>query len=177
MDNIRIPLCAVDPFLATFLPPISSKSSPGNCNLGSGTMIRGRSIPGFHEGGQLRIFIKNSELVGRDITRLVKHKTKYPEFNIAFEQLGPKRPEIQGLDSLVQNSRPQWLHWIRTNVVSSIRLNNKDPYQEMIIVVKERYAPQWMRTVSEVAIPDGFLATLGLDQIPFWDVRFRVDYT
>lgn len=70
-------------------------------------------------------------------------------------------------------------------MLTQVRLSCKasdDAYSagRLRIVVKERYAPGWMRPTldAEKRVPEGYLASLGLDEVVVGGLKvgFGVDY-
>jgi len=43
--------------------------------------------------------------------------------------------------------------------------------------MKEKLAPLWMKATAQMKIPDGYLATLGLDTIRCKNIKFGVEYS
>ncbi|KAF2637543.1 hypothetical protein P280DRAFT_458071 [Massarina eburnea CBS 473.64] len=160
LNGVRIPLCAVQSFLATFLTK---------------KKLEGVPRPIFDPSGSLRIWLRKMEMERRDITRLVKHKAMYPEFDISFNHLPEFQPwEVQDLESLLNNSHPLWIRWVKSSVISLVNLDVR--LSCIVIVLKEKHAPQWARKTAGQIVPDGYLATLGLNPIRFWRFDFGVDY-
>jgi hypothetical protein len=96
-----------------------------------------------------------------------------PDPNFAGEET------MLSLASLINNATPLWTKYILGNVITQVRLRLDVTMDDnaLHIVIKEHCAPEWMkRKTHPRVIPDGYLASLGLDSL-VWDVTFGVDYS
>ncbi|KAF1960564.1 hypothetical protein CC80DRAFT_404029, partial [Byssothecium circinans] len=156
LNQVRVPLCALDSFLTLFMTTIPKRKT------------------GFDKNGSLRIWLRRTELNDRNIIRLLKHRVRFPDFDIRFEY-PPDLPtaRVDGLRALLDNSHPRWIGWVKRNIISSVRLR----LASIVIVVKERHAPAWMKKTSGMVIPLAYLPTLGLENASPWRITFGVDYS
>lgn len=176
MDAHRIPLCNLNRYLRTFFPP------------------RPKSDTAYYNSkGKSRVYFRRCELPRRDLLPLIKHMIRFPKRTIEVNQLAHHSDlQFEGLTQLLQNEHPMWKRWIRTNVLTQVRLEPREPEQahmqwlrhRIILVVKEKHATPWIKSVF--GAPSGanrdhdgyssFLATIGLDNIVGWEIDFGMDY-
>ncbi|OAG03850.1 uncharacterized protein CC84DRAFT_1177789 [Paraphaeosphaeria sporulosa] len=173
MNAHRIPLCNTNKYLRTFFPP------------------RPKSDTAYYASkGNVRIYLRRIEMPHRDLLPVIKHMLRFPQRTMEVEQVASiSDPLFDGLTQLLGNKHPMWLRWIRTNVLSQVRLAPRDspPHglqHRIILVVKEKHATPWMKTVF--GAPSGadrdedafgnFLASIGLNNVIGWRIDFAVDY-
>jgi hypothetical protein len=167
MNGHRLPLSELAEYLCVFFRPPSKKSKDVH-------------DPYFNPTGRLRVWVRDSELKDIDIMRLVKLKARLPEYTIIFDHGSDvPGPLIFGLNQLVNNSNPEWLRWIRGNIITQVRLrqNNNSASHKFYVVVKEKWAKDWMKPALNQSVDEGFLDTIGLGNLVYWSVRFGVCYS
>ena len=167
MDAHRIPLCALDRYLSAFHP-----SPPRN----EQALKRFNSF--FNPAGSLRLFLRTEELAYWDMLRLIQHQVRFPDFTVNFESLHDGRAaEAKAFAEILHNEHPEWVKLIRAKTVRQVRPWFDNPPNSMRIVMKEKLAPLWMKATAQMKIPDGYLATLGLDTIRCKNIKFGVEYS
>lgn len=67
----------------------------------------------YSSKGELRIFVRKSELDQRDLQPLVKHLLLFPNRKVTFNAVAVEALKIEGLNLLLENQNPQWIRWIR----------------------------------------------------------------
>lgn len=132
--------------------------------------------------GKLKIFLREVNFAGLDLLKILKFKLRYPEYTLSYEYRRENDPPSSrnALEGILNNDNPVWTSWIKRNVVSQIRIES-GAYagygRTMNIIIKEKYAPLWMRSVLHASIPEGYLKKIGLEQITAWNIKFGVDYS
>jgi len=136
----------------------------------------------------LRIWVRKDDLGtvwnGCEVTRLFKHKARFPSCAIECQSL----PEIvaegtlRQLERLINHDARVWREAITASKFSRVRLCLQDDKQTpvMHIVVKERFSEPWMKVISKRPSPDGmakFLKQFGLETDARWEARVSVDYS
>ncbi|KAF2662434.1 hypothetical protein K491DRAFT_178244 [Lophiostoma macrostomum CBS 122681] len=167
MNGHRLPLSELDDYISVFFR--------GQLKKG-----RDRQDPYFNPAGMLRVWVRDSELKDIDIMRLVKLKVRLPNYTIIFDHGSDvPGPLIYGLNQLVNNTNAQWLRWLRGNIITQVRIrqNNNSASHKFYVVVKEKWAKDWMKPALNQAVADGFLDTIGLEDLVYWNVRFGVCYS
>ncbi|KAF2824257.1 hypothetical protein CC86DRAFT_354162 [Ophiobolus disseminans] len=174
----KIPLCAIDGYLKVFFPRPDPRASPE---------ARKRFQTQFHPSGSLRVWVRKSEMSNVDITKVMKHVSRFPNYSFFFASYVDIRPSLlAAVEALVKNKNPTWTKWIKNNTISQIRLmiggpaGNTLPY--IRVVIKERHAPQWMRALPPTGVPPvntaPFAEKLGLSEVQkVWSIVFGVDYS
>lgn len=120
-----------------------------------------------------------------DMTRLFKLKARFPGCCITWDAFAYAYPDktLRVLSQIINNDNARWLKLLRGPHISQIRLG-VCPVRSalrMSIVVKERYAEAWMKTIpaprKDVEV---FAARVGWDtkalRKDFW-VGMGVDYS
>lgn len=169
MGSHKIPLCALDNYLSAFFP---SRLKETKAHFEAST----------NTAGELRIFLRQDDMRGRDLLRLVKHKLRFPDYTIVFQQLAAvSEVRARGLEQLVNNQHPTWNRWIRRNdVVSQIRIGLSSQHSAgdtITVVMKEKHALPWMKPTLNQIVPNDFPPSIGLDKVTHWQISFAVDYS
>lgn len=109
--------------------------------------------------------------------RLLKHRLRFPGLKLRFEaQATIPDAHLSPLSLLVDNDNPKWEKWIKSNVITQVRLGKTLAVR---IVVKERYAPDWMKATlhADRRVDPKFVESLGLTKLAgVWTISFGVDY-
>jgi hypothetical protein len=120
-------------------------------------------------------------LIDTDIRPLLKFQARFPEYELAPLNSTPSlvnEETMASLTILMKNATPLWTKYLRGNITTQVRIraDSARNENELHIVIKEHFAPQLIkRNVNPRVIPEGYLASLGLDGLS-WDVSFGVDY-
>jgi hypothetical protein len=162
----RIPLCSLEGYLKVFFPTPSSKAEVQGTLSSYGT-----------SGGSLRVWVRNTELANRDLRKLLKHKMRFPDCTIQFQgQSDVDEGVLQALQRITDNKDPTWTKWLKGNVITQVRWNGDRGVLPTRIIIKERYAPLWMRKVfqQDELLANAFAKDIGLQVVL---VGFGVDYS
>ncbi|KAF1926484.1 uncharacterized protein M421DRAFT_217452 [Didymella exigua CBS 183.55] len=135
----------------------------------------------------LRIWVRKDDLGtiwnGCMVTRLFKHKARFPTCAIACQSM-PQTEEytLRQLERLINHDDPVWKKAITTNKIGQVRLSLQPDKTTvaMHIVVKERFAEAWMKVLSEKpphAVMEGFLRQFGFPADGGWEAQVSVDYS
>ncbi len=132
--------------------------------------------------GQLRVQIdkRDSWDEGTDILRLLKCKSQRPTYHFNFVSATWSEAYILNLDSLsvlLNNNNFKWMKWIKGRALSQVRVIRDRGCIKLVL--KDRYAAGWMRPMlaDQRSVPDGFLKSLDLNDLPGWKISFGVDYS
>ncbi|KAF1942128.1 hypothetical protein EJ02DRAFT_454492 [Clathrospora elynae] len=147
--------------------------------------LRKRMISYHDPAGTLRLYITKDSLADTDMLRLLKFKIRFPNYTItpiSSHPLNVPDDTITTLSTLINHSNPTWLRWIKRNVVKQVRIGCAPVWsatEQVRVVVKERYAPRWMKLFSPEPSPHRSLVeVLGLgEEVLGWKVNFGVDYS
>ncbi|KAF2125063.1 hypothetical protein P153DRAFT_400560 [Dothidotthia symphoricarpi CBS 119687] len=170
LSGHKIPVHALERYFKIFLPPPPARD-------------RERFDSYYNPAGKLRIWVRKNELLDYDALKFVKVQRRLPNYTFVFQSVShTSHLLMEGLMRILDNRNPTWVKWIRSHVVSQIRLSPdyRSPNVHSVhIVVKERYATSWMKVAMQMDadIPSGYLASIGLDGLKGWRVSFGVDYT
>jgi hypothetical protein len=175
LSTNKIPLCALDDYLKAFYPRIGPRAAPG---------FEKRLKSQYSTSGSLRIWLRKSELKCVDITRLIKHAIRFPDFTITVHSLPDMHADILSLlQTLMSNKMIRWVSAIKGNKISQARLESspylRGPRLFARIVVKEKHATSWMRLMAQGAnaMPTNYAETLGLGkETDVWKITFGIDY-
>ncbi|KAF1843582.1 uncharacterized protein K460DRAFT_290651, partial [Cucurbitaria berberidis CBS 394.84] len=178
LSSHRFPLFALDGYFKAFFPTPPPASGPGP----SPDTHRKRFDSYFDPAGKLRLWIRNEDVTDTDILGLLKYKARFPQYTItpvAAAYTNVPEETVAFIAAIVNNSNPKWCWGIRDNVITQMRLIFSGSSSNVRIVVKEKYAPQWMRPTlqPENNVPEGYLESLGLDKLTGCRIVFAVDYT
>lgn len=136
----------------------------------------------------LRVWVRKDDLGtvwnGCEVTKLFKHKARFPSCAIECQSL----PEIvtEGtllqLERLINHDATVWREAITAGKFSQIRLCLQDDKKTpvMHVVVKERLSEPWMKVISERPSPEvmaRFLKQFDLETDAGWEARVSVDYS
>ena len=174
LSTHRFPLAALAGYFKAFFPLPSPRTDL-------------KRFTSYHDpAGALRLWIRQDDLCNTDILRLLKHKVRFPDYAITLD-FAPGLLDESVADAMrvallavINNRSKKWVGWIRGNVVTQLRLVCRGFEDGRLrVVVKERYAPGWMRPTLDAdrLIPEGYLESLGLDQATGLKVNFGVDYS
>lgn len=170
----RIPFNLTDSYFKAFFPTRIRKA-----------LVRFKphadTIVGF------RVWVRKGDLGTRwdgcDVTRLLRHKARFPDCTIMCRGLlAVYEKLLRASDSFLNHSNLTWLMWIRTGRISQVRLGldpEEDDQVSWVIVVKEKFAEPWMKALS-TAPPkgawEGAMERFGFES-KFEKARFSVDYS
>ncbi|KAH7063978.1 hypothetical protein BKA63DRAFT_428200, partial [Paraphoma chrysanthemicola] len=171
----KIPLCALDGYLKTFYPAVDPRISPE---------AQRRLETQFSPNASLRLWIRRGELGDVDIIRLLKHMTRFPNFKVTCQAFPDVDTVTLGsIQALIDNKNSSWISWIKNTTISQVRLLMRgfsDAGRPVRVVIKERYAPQWMKPTlnADTHVPPGYVDNLGLGEVAKqWRIAFGVDYS
>lgn len=116
-----------------------------------------------------------------DLLPLLKHHLRFPEMRIQLSRAPAEGPAgTLALEALLENQAELWLTWLKKRVITQVRItdlsnNHHNVRVAMKIVLKEQYAPMWMKSTLHATerVPAGYLDSLGLGN---YIVRFGVAY-
>ena len=136
----------------------------------------------------LRIWVRKDDLgtvwTGCEVTRLFKHKARFPSCAIECQSLPEivKEGTLRQLERLINHDASVWRKAITASNFSQIRLSlhtdKKTPV--MHLVVKERFSEPWMKVISKKPSPEvlgRFLKQFDLDTDAGWEALVSVDYS
>jgi hypothetical protein len=110
--------------------------------------------------------------------------TRFPNFTVICQAYPDVDDVMLGsIQSLIDNKNPTWAQWIKANTISQVRLQMRgfaDAGRRVRVVVKERYAPQWMKPTlnADTHVPPDYVESLGLGEVAKeWRIAFGVDYS
>lgn len=117
-----------------------------------------------------------------DILRLLKHKARFPAYTIipiAAPSIGPDT--VTSLSALLDNNNAKGQRWIKSSIVRQVRIGGggyAGTDHTIRVVIKERYAPDWMKAISvyQDVRPKHLAKELGFERCG-WNVDFGVDYS
>jgi hypothetical protein len=162
-----IPLCALTNYLKVFYPPAPTDPE---------VQKRFKSFQN-QQAGNLRIWVRKTGLDDTDILRLLKHRQRFPGLNLQFTaQDTIPNGKLSPLSLLVDNNNPKWTKWIKGSVITQVRLTSLPTIR---IVIKERYAPDWMKAIlfRNRQVDKRFVESLGLaDLAKVWGISWGVGY-
>ncbi|KAH8728972.1 hypothetical protein GQ44DRAFT_501154 [Phaeosphaeriaceae sp. PMI808] len=174
LSTHKIPMYTLDRYLKAFFPAPDPRAS---------LEAQRRMATQYSDSGSLRLWIRMSELSDTDIMGLLRHVTRFPKLTITCEAHPHTMPVqwLGALQGIIRNKNDVWVKAIVQKHISQVRVkmvNNAG--RPVRIVMKERYAPQWMRPLiaPDSLIPEGYVASLGLGEVAMeWRVSFGVDYS
>jgi hypothetical protein len=165
------PLFVLDGYLGAFFPAPLPKSANEDLR---------KRVEKYHDpAGTLRLWVTAETMKNADILKLLKFKLRFPAYTITPTSYNSQvSADHASLTTILTNTKPTWIKWIRTNAIKQVRvrINGTDRYH---IVVKEKYAPPWMRIApNNRPYRYGLLESLGLNPANLgMDVSFGVDYS
>ncbi|KAF2035197.1 hypothetical protein EK21DRAFT_96967 [Setomelanomma holmii] len=174
LSTHKVPLCAMDGYLKAFFPTIDPYVS---------IEARKRFESYSSTSASFCVWVRKEELFDADIVKLLKHMIRFPDIAVTCHAF-PTVNEVtlNAIQALLSNKNATWIKWIKNNTISQVRLMMRrcaDADSPVRIVVKERYAPQWMRPTlnADTRIPDGYVESLGLGEVAKGrKIAFGVDY-
>jgi hypothetical protein len=176
LDAHYVPLCAIKRYLSIFLrdPP---------------TKKRNQFCTHFNPSGTLRLWIRKCDLERVDILCLLKFKAKYLDYKIEPRGLFNILPEFDiplelllDFDRVINNRNPNWLHLIRGNKVTQVRIQSgwvsrsSRAASELYVVMREQWGENWMKPSLRRRPPREYLVNLGLWGNGYWLTRFALCY-
>lgn len=178
LSTNKIPFCALDSYLKAFLPRRNPRASPE---------AKKRFESQFDPSGSLRIWVRKDEIRDVAVTRLVKHAKRYPNYTITFQAM----PDIAAtlltaMEALVSNKNALWVKYVKNNTISQVRFKYRgvgSGLQPIRVVVKEDYAPPWMKVALDInsrveAERAEYVGQLGLSEVnKAAAISFGVDYS
>jgi hypothetical protein len=166
LSTNKIPLCALEGYLKAFLPRPNPKAS---------FEVQKRFKSQFDPSGSLRIWIRKDEIANADITRLVKLANKYSTYTITFHSMpNMSAALLTAMEALVNNKNALWVKYVKNNTISQVRFGT------IRIVVKEEYAPSWMKAMGRAQVDkqEEYLGRLDLSEVhKVMEISFGVDYS
>ena len=172
LSTHRIPLNFMNSYLKAFFPARVPKVTRFN--------------PHALAASALRIWVREDDLGtflnGCDMTRLFKHKARFPDCAITCQSLhSTEDSTLRDLERLINHDNPVWRRLVTVGRISQVRLSlNGTSTVVLYIVMKERFAEPWMKANS-TRPPDqlnGFLRQLGFElDNRTWEVHVSVDYS
>jgi hypothetical protein len=167
LSTNRVPFCALTNYLKVFYPPTPTDPEARK---------RFKSFQG-QPAGNLRIWVRKTELEDTDILRLLKHRQRFPGLNLQFTaQDTIPNGKLSPLSLLIDNDNPKWTKWIKGSIITQVRLMWSASVR---IVIKERYAPDWMKVTlyPNRRIDEKFVESFGLaDLAKAWSISWGVGY-
>jgi hypothetical protein len=175
LSSHRFPLYVLNDYIKAFFPaPLRLNQTTED--------VKKRIASYIDPKGKLEIRVNRHDLIDMDIRPLFKFQARFPAYKLAPSNATPNLVSEDIMDSLgtlIRNNTPLWTRYIRGNLITQVRIraDSARNENELHIVIKEQCAPQWMkRNVHPRVVPDGYLASLGLDGVS-WEVTFGVDYS
>ncbi|KAH3915392.1 hypothetical protein HBH56_073570 [Parastagonospora nodorum] len=177
LSTHKIPLFALDGYLKAFYP----RTGPG-----ASDEVKKRLESTYSRSGLLRVWVRKPDLdlPCVDILQLIKHTLRFPDFSITVSAAIDVPPEtLSAIQAVLSNKAARWVSGIKGNKVSQLRLRwsyrGPNPCLEVTVVVKDEYAPRWMRAPNDANWKSSdYAEALGLgratDRVDF---AFRVDYS
>jgi hypothetical protein len=168
LSTHRLPLNLTDTYFKAFFPTRTPR-----------TLARFK--PQTKTVIDLRIWVRKEEIDHCDVTRLFRHKARFPRCTITCQGLPDmKEKTLRELERVMNHSNPVWTEWMSGNRISQVRLRlARDKTVSLTAVVKEKFAEPWMKVISAKP-PKGALEEslkrFGLED-DFWKAEFCVDYS
>lgn len=176
LSAYRVPLNFLNTYLKAFFPLRVSNA-----------LVRFK--PDAAAATNLRIWVRQYNLGtafdGCDVTRLFKHKARFPHCIVTCQSILWSNAEaLRDMELLINHDNPLWRKSVSRGRISQVRLgmNTNSRQITFSIVVKEKFAEPWMKVVS-AAPPTGAVDRF-LQQYGFvepeghsWIARVSVDYS
>jgi hypothetical protein len=175
LSTHRFPLYVLDKYLKAFFPAPLRLSQTNE-------EVKKRIANYIDPKGKLEIRVNRPGLIDMDIRSLLKFQARFPRYELVPSNATPNlvsEETMASLTILMTNATALWTKYLQGNITTQVRIraDSARNENELHIVIKEHCAPEWMkRNVHPRAIPEGYLASLGLDDLS-WDVNFGVDYS
>lgn len=172
LSTHKIPLSLLPTYLKAFYPPPKPNTSPS---------LQQKLDSQSRPNGSLRLLIRESEIPDIDIIPIIRHAARFPSFSLTCLGMpGVDAALLASIQGVLDNKTEAWTRDVREKRVTQLRLMaNGRSRARMRIVVKERWAEEWMKEgITKDDLAGEYVRSRGLEgTAEFWRVAFGVEYT